>query len=331
MYRSDAKTKIVMEQNYFILSIETSCDETSVAIFNNQKLLSHVISSSSENQAAHGGVVPELASRYHEQNIVNVYLEAIQKANIDPFIITHIAYTAFPGLPGCLHVGKVFAKELASLLNAELVPINHLHAHAFSAIIDQPIHLPALALVVSGGETVIYQINDYDEIKVLNQTQDDAVGEVFDKVARTLGWAYPGGPIIDKNYDPKQADIQFIKQAPVDAMFSFSGLKTAIINYIHNHSQKKLKINAVQIASSFQKFAINEIVRKVQYYLNQTNLKHLLVGGGVSANSLLRSELLKLDTTAYLPQLLYTGDNAAMIGAYAYGLIKNNKKSILVK
>lgn len=227
-----------MEQNYFILSIETSCDETSVAVFHNQKLLSHVISSSSEDQAIHGGVVPELASRYHEQNIVNVYDQAIRQAMIDPFNITHIAFTAFPGLPGCLHVGKIFAKQLASLLNAKLVPINHLHAHAFSAIIDQQIHLPALALVVSGGETVIYQIDDYDQITILNQTQDDAIGEVFDKVARALGWAYPGGPIIDRNYDFKQADLQFIKQSQVNAPFSFSGLKTAIINYIHNHHQK---------------------------------------------------------------------------------------------
>lgn len=320
-----------MNDNYLILSIESSCDETSLALFENNKLIAHKISSSASIQSLHGGVVPELASRYHEQNINHLFNEILNETKINPLTITHVAYTAMPGLPGCLHVGKVFAKQLAVLINAELVPINHLHAHVFSASINQNLTFPFLGLVVSGGESCIYLVNDYDEIKVLNQTHDDAIGECYDKIARVLGWKYPGGPIIDKNYQENLATLEFIKSQPAAKDFSFSGLKTAVINYIHNAKQKKISFDPVVIASSFQKFAINEIIKKIKYYLNLYKLNHLAIGGGVSANSLLRKKIQSLDVISYIPEMIYTGDNAAMIGAYAYALIKNHKKSILIK
>lgn len=320
-----------MEEKYLILSIESSCDETSLALFENNELIAHKISSSASAQAFHGGVVPELASRYHEHNINRLFVDILNETKIDPLTITHVAYTAMPGLPGCLHVGKVFAKQLASLINAELVPINHLHAHVFSASIDQELVFPFLGLVVSGGESCLYLVSDYDQIKILNQTQDDAIGECYDKVARILGWNYPGGPIIDKNYQEDLATLEFIKSQPAAKNFSFSGLKTAVINYVHNSKQKKLDFDPIVIASSFQKFAINEVIKKVKYYLDLYQLKRLAIGGGVSANSLLRKKIRDLNVISYIPQMIYTGDNAAMIGAYAYALIKNHKKSILIK
>ncbi|MCV3743279.1 tRNA (adenosine(37)-N6)-threonylcarbamoyltransferase complex transferase subunit TsaD [Ureaplasma sp. ES3154-GEN] len=320
-----------MTNDLYILSIETSCDETSMAVFKNNQLLAHNITTSMQVQADYGGVVPEVASRYHEQNIVLVFRTVIKQAGINPNQLTHIAYTAFPGLPGCLHVGKVFADLISRIYRAELVKINHLHAHLFSAGIDQPIKFPFLGLVVSGGETSIYHVKDYDDIEIINQTQDDAVGEVYDKIARILGWNYPGGPIIDKHYDPEEADLMLVKHPKPEQMFSFSGLKTAFINYVHNLRQKKRDVNKVQVGSSLQKYIVDELCLKLEYYLQRYNLNRIYLGGGVSANKLLRTRIKTLANEVYIPQLLYTTDNAAMIGIYAYFLIKNNKKSVLIK
>ncbi|MCV3728746.1 tRNA (adenosine(37)-N6)-threonylcarbamoyltransferase complex transferase subunit TsaD [Ureaplasma miroungigenitalium] len=320
-----------MPKDLYILSIETSCDETSMAIFHNQKLLAHTITSSMQAQAFYGGVVPEVASRYHESNIVPVFLKTIQEAQIAPEQLTHVAYTAFPGLPGCLHVGKVFADLISRLYKTELVPINHLHAHLFSAGINHPIKFPFLGLVVSGGETSIYEVHDYDDITILNQTQDDAVGEVYDKIARLLDWSYPGGPIIDQHYDPKKTTLKLVEPRPVAHMFSFSGIKTAFINYVHNHKQKNLPVDKITVASSLQAFLIQELIRKMTYYLGIYQFDRIYLGGGVSANKLLRQEIQTLASEVYIPDLLYTTDNAAMIGIYAYFLIINNKKSVLVK
>ncbi|MCV3754119.1 tRNA (adenosine(37)-N6)-threonylcarbamoyltransferase complex transferase subunit TsaD [Ureaplasma zalophigenitalium] len=320
-----------MPKDLYILSIETSCDETSMAVFHNQELLAHTITSSMHAQAFYGGVVPEVASRYHEHNIVPVFLQTIQEAGIAPEQLTHVAYTAFPGLPGCLHVGKVFADLISRLYKIELIPINHLHAHLFSAGINHPIKFPFLGLVVSGGETSIYLVHDYDDIQILNQTQDDAVGEVYDKIARVLDWPYPGGPIIDQHYDPSRATLKLVEPRPVAQMFSFSGIKTAFINYVHNHKQKNQLIDKITVASSLQAFLIAELIRKMKYYLEISHLDRIYLGGGVSANKLLRKEIKTLATEVYIPDLLYTTDNAAMIGIYAYFLIIHHKKSVLIK
>ena len=190
-----------------ILGIETSCDETSMAIIKNDKIIAHYTTTSSDVQATYGGVVPEVASRYHLKNIHNVFLKVLEESKIDASEITHIVFTNNPGLPGCLYVGKVFAKTLASIINAELVPINHLYGHIFSAYIESGKPLfPMLSVVISGGHSSIYLVNDFEDISVLNETQDDALGEVYDKVARVVGWNYPGGPIIDKNYDDNKTN-----------------------------------------------------------------------------------------------------------------------------
>lgn len=311
------------------LGIETSCDETSMAIYEKDRLLSHVISSSANVQASYGGVVPEVASRYHLKNLHHVFLETLNKANVKPEDITHIVYTAFPGLPGSVHIGTLFAKVLANVINAKLIPVNHLYGHLFSAYLEQEqkIEFPFLGLVVSGGHTTIYDVKSFDDISIINETQDDAIGEVYDKVARILGWTYPGGPIIDKNYDPIKTNIKFVQQHHAQDKLSYSGLKTAVINYVHQKNQKKISFDPVEVASSFQKEIIQDLIDKVKYAFNHTNYKRIVVGGGVSANSLLRKELKDIHSEVDLPLLKYTGDNAAMIVYYGYKLEEHRSKN----
>ena len=312
-----------------ILGIETSCDETSMAIIKNDKIIAHYTTTSSDVQATYGGVVPEVASRYHLKNIHNVFLKVLEESKIDAAEITHIVFTNNPGLPGCLYVGKVFAKTLASIINAELVPINHLYGHIFSAYIESGKPLfPMLSVVISGGHSSIYLVNDFEDISVLNETQDDALGEVYDKVARVVGWNYPGGPVIDKNYDDNKTNLKFMQPMSAAAKFSFSGLKTSIINYVHNKKQLGIEIDPIAVASSFQKFAIDDVMKKVKYALSENiNIKCISLGGGVSANSLLRSEMQKLNIDQIdIPLLKYTGDQAAMIAFYGNELIKFKKR-----
>ncbi len=309
-----------------ILGVETSCDETSMAIIQDGNLIALYTSSSANIQSNYGGVVPEVASRYHLKNIHNVFNETLKQANVKPEQITHIAYTNCPGLPGCLHVGIVFAKTLAMIINAQLIPVNHLYGHIFSPYIEsnkEP-QFPMLSLVASGGHTTLYYVKDYENILILNETVDDAIGEVYDKVARAVDWKYPGGPIIDNNYDPKKNNIKFMQPMPANAPFSYSGLKTAIINYVHNKKQKKEEFDPIAITSSFQWFVINDVIKKIKYITQKTtNIKCLSIGGGVSANKLLRNEINKLDFEQIdIPLLKYTGDQAAMIAYYAYKLIQ---------
>lgn len=311
-----------------ILGVESSCDETSMAIIKNDKIIAHYTTSSANVQATYGGVVPEVASRYHMKNIHAVFNKVVEEANINPKDITDIVYTNNPGLPGCLHVGRVFSKSLAKLINANLVPVNHLYGHIFSPYIEggKPI-FPMLSVVISGGHSSIYLVNNYEDIQILNETQDDALGEVYDKVARVVGWTYPGGPIIDKNYDENRAIIEFMQPMSAAAKFSFSGLKTSIINYVHNKKQHNEKIDAIEITSSFQKFAINDVMKKIQFALEKhPNIKCVGLGGGVSANNLLRQEMKKLKVEQIdIPLLKYTGDQAAMIAYYGNELLKFRK------
>jgi N6-L-threonylcarbamoyladenine synthase len=231
----------------FLLAVETSCDDTGIAIFKDHYLLSNIVYSSSSQHKKYGGIIPEIAARKHEQNLSLCLQKAIKQAKINLHDITHIAYTVEPGLPGSLHVGKVFAKSLANLLDAKLIPINHLFGHAFSfSLTNKKIIYPFISLVVSGGETAIYIFNSVTNYKLLNKTTDDAIGETLDKIGRRLKLGYPGGLTIDKIYNPKKSNLKLIAHSQSSINFSFSGFKTHILNLINNSKT----IDKVTIASS---------------------------------------------------------------------------------
>jgi N6-L-threonylcarbamoyladenine synthase len=233
-----------------LLAIETSCDDTGIAIFKNRKLLSNVVISSTNFHKQYGGIIPEIAARKHEENLHKCLLKSLEQSKIDIHQITHIAYTSEPGLPGSLHIGKIFAKSLANLLDAQLVKVNHILGHAFShALNNKMIAFPFLALIVSGGETAIYQFDSATRFKILNHTSDDAVGEVLDKIGRRLNLTYPGGKAIDEIYDSKKNNLKMIKHFKPNQQFSFSGLKTHVLNMINNQK----RIDKKQIASSVLK------------------------------------------------------------------------------
>jgi N6-L-threonylcarbamoyladenine synthase len=233
-----------------LLAIETSCDDTGIAIFKNNKLLSNVVATSMNLHKKYGGIIPEIAARQHEKNLLPCLNKTLKQAKINVKEITHVVYTSEPGLPGSLHVGKVFAKSLASLLNAQLIKVNHLCGHAFSfALTHNEIKYPFISLIVSGGETAIYLFKNKTTFKVLNKTADDAVGEVLDKIGRQLKLPYPGGKSIDKIYDEKKSHLHLINHFNPSQPFSFSGLKTHVLNIINN---KKIKDKTIIASSSLK-------------------------------------------------------------------------------
>lgn len=308
-----------------ILGIETSCDETSVAILKNNKLVDEITISSMKKQASFGGVVPEIASREHLNNIHKITSEILKKNDLNINQITDIAYTSNPGLPVCLNVGECFAKTISNLLNVNLIPINHLYGHLFSPFINKDIEIkfPILGVVVSGGNTTIYLANSYVNITILNDTMDDAIGEVYDKVARKLDLPYPGGPKIDKLFDENMCNIQFMKnKLPGNAKFSYSGIKTAVINKINEYKQKKIRINVIEFASSFQKLIIDDLIKKIEYCILNNKCKTIAIGGGVAANSYLKKKIMELKIeNKFISDLKYTGDQASMIAWYAKKII----------
>lgn len=316
---------MILKKNEILIGIETSCDETSVSLMINGKIIDEITTSSMDKQFVYGGVVPELATRYHQSNMHRIFKSLLDNNNINISEITNIVYTANPGLPGCLHVGSCFAKTLSNLINVPLVPVNHLYGHLFSPYINCDIgpHFPLLGLVISGGHTIIYLAKSYRDIEILNTTQDDAVGEVYDKVARALGMGYPGGPKIDKIFNVSKANINFLKNNfPVDKQFSFSGIKTSVLNYINIVKQKNNHLDIEAISSSFQKIIIDEVIRKVNYYAKLHNVATISVGGGVAANNYLRSEIKKINCKSIdISDLKYTGDQASMIVWYGSKLI----------
>lgn len=308
---------MILTKNEILIGIETSCDETSVSLMINGKIIDEITTSSMIEQCAYGGVVPEVATRYHQSNIHKIFKSLLEKNNVSINEITHVIYTANPGLPGCLHVGSCFAKTLSNLTGAKLVPINHLYGHLFSPYINNDIEpiFPLLGLVISGGHTIIYLAKSYSDIEILNTTQDDAVGEVYDKVARALGMGYPGGPKIDKIFNVSKANINFLKNNfPVDKQFSFSGIKTSVLNYINIAKQKSKNLDVEAISSSFQKIIIDEVIRKINYYAKLNSVETISIGGGVAANNYLRSEIKKIGCkNINISELKYTGDQASMI------------------
>ncbi len=309
-----------------ILAIETSCDETSMAIVENgNKVLAMTVLTQMDTHANFGGVVPEIASRMHAENITIVLEDTLEKANLSIHDVDAIAVTYAPGLLGSLLVGIECAKVLSMVYDKPLIAVNHTMGHIFANAIDNEMVYPCLALIVSGGHTDLVKMNDPYDIEILGSTIDDAVGEVYDKVARVLGLKYPGGPNLDRL--AKEGDATYSLPVPVTKSpydFSFSGLKSAVINLVHNEEQRGNEIRKSDLAQSFQYAAVRELKKKVELAYQQTGIKEMILAGGVSANRYLRDEMAKLSSEYnvhfHVPQFKYCTDNAAMIGAAAYPL-----------
>ncbi|XLS30740.1 tRNA (adenosine(37)-N6)-threonylcarbamoyltransferase complex transferase subunit TsaD [Flavobacteriaceae bacterium M23B6Z8] len=308
----------------YILGIESSCDDTSAAVLHNGKMLSNVVASQKIHEA-YGGVVPELASRAHQQNIVPVVHQALAKANIDKKQLSAIAFTRGPGLMGSLLVGTSFAKSLSMGLDVPLIEVNHMQAHILAHFIQkgdtQFPAFPFLAMTISGGHTQIVKVNDYFDMEILGETIDDAVGEAFDKSAKILGLPYPGGPLIDKyaqKGNPKA--FKFTKPNVADLNFSFSGLKTGILYFIQKEVAADphfIKDNLADICASIQYTIVQILMDKLKKAVKQTGIKTVAIGGGVSANSEIRKTLKNAEKNlgwiTYIPDFEFCTDNAAMI------------------
>lgn len=335
MYEEIAAKKFKELQNkddYLILAIESSCDETSAAVTRGRDVLSLVIASQIEIHKRFGGVVPEIASRNHVSAIRNTVDEALKQANVSLSDISAVAVTYGAGLLGALLVGVSYAKALAYAMNVPLIKVNHVRGHiSANYIADKSLEPPYLCLLASGGHTAIVEVVGYDDVKVIGTTQDDAVGEAFDKVARVLGLPYPGGPEIEKLAKDGKPTIDFPKgfhnKNTLD--FSYSGLKTSVINYMHTAAQKGEEVNKADIACSFQKSAVGVMTENVEKALLQTGLKTVVIAGGVASNKHLREEMEKVGekhgVNVIYPPLRLCTDNAAMIGACAFNLIKEGK------
>lgn len=320
----------MQKKTIHILSIESSCDDTGAAVLKNNEVLSNVIAGQ-QIHAAYGGVVPELASRAHQQNIVPVVDQALKQAGIVKEQLDAIAFTQGPGLMGSLLVGTSFAKSLSIALDIPLIPVNHMQAHVLAHFIkeknyQQPPY-PFLCMTISGGHTQILKVKAYDNFEILGETIDDAVGEAFDKTAKLLGLPYPGGPLIDKyarEGNPHAFTFSEPKTSnPLD--FSFSGLKTAILYFLQREQKKDatfIKHNLNDICASVQHTIVRILMKRLTKAANETGIKHVAIAGGVSANSEIRSSLKsmesKLKWTSYIPKFEYTTDNAAMIGIVGY-------------
>lgn len=313
----------------YILAIESSCDETSVSIIKNGSIeIATVVLSQMDVHANYGGVVPEIASRMHIENITLVIEECLTKAQMTMEQITAIAVTYGPGLIGSLLVGVQAAKTLSLAFNKPIVPVHHIAGHIYANNLVKPMSFPLLALVVSGGHTDLIYMKDNYSFERIGGTLDDAVGEAYDKVARVIGVPYPGGPLVDKmaleGSDTYELPIP-LNDDSYD--FSFSGLKSAVINLVHNEMQRGHEINKVNLATSFQNRVVDILTKKTMHAMKEHNVKTLIVAGGVSANKGLRKKINEecqingYDVT--FPEMKYCTDNAAMIGAagyYAYKL-----------
>lgn len=313
----------------YILAIESSCDDTAAAVLADNKVLSNVVARQ-EIHEEYGGVVPELASRAHQQNIVPVVDIALKKAGITKEELQGIAFTQGPGLMGSLLVGGSFAKSLALALDIPLIAVNHMHAHILCHFIDESGYdqptFPFLALTISGGHTQIVQVNSFFDLKVLGETTDDAVGEAFDKSAKILGFPYPGGPLIDKyakEGDPKA--YPFTKPKVEGLNFSFSGLKTQFLYFIQKQVAENpnfIEENKADICASIQHTIIKILMDKLKLAVELTGITQIAIGGGVSANSGIRATLKEAEQKykwkTYIPKFEYTTDNAAMIGIVGY-------------
>ncbi len=310
-----------------ILSIESSCDETAMAIINQDKqIISHVIYSQAEEFEKLGGVVPEMASRMHEQKIFSVFQDTLDQVKLSIDDIDAIAVTYGPGLVGSLLIGVNFANSLAYLYNKKIIAVNHMQGHIAAVNLEQEIKYPMLSLVVSGGHTDLVYVKSPREFEILGSTLDDAVGECYDKVARLIKVGYPGGPIIDKmSYKGNDTyELPFPKKD--DTLdFSFSGLKSASFNLVNSLNMKGIELNQEDFACSFQKQVVNILLTKLTMASERYNYQSMSVVGGVSANSLLKSEVTNKFPDVIFPKLINCTDNAAMIAMAGYYQYINNE------
>jgi N6-L-threonylcarbamoyladenine synthase len=321
---------IITQNGIFILAIESSCDDTSAAVLHNRAVLSNVVASQDVHKQ-YGGVVPELAGRDHQKNIVPVADAALKKAGIDLTQINAVAFTRGPGLMGSLLVGASFAKSVAQALGVPLIEVNHMQAHVLVHFIENPKSeilnpgFPFLCLTVSGGHTQLIKVKDHLDFELLGETQDDAVGEAYDKAARILGLPYPGGPLIDKlaaNGDPHKYKF------PISSMpglnYSFSGIKTAFLYFMQNETKKDpafAEKNMADICASYQACLVEMLMKKLKLAIREHKLTDVALAGGVSANSLLRKRMLDLEQEGcrvFIPPFEYCTDNAAMVGIAGY-------------
>ena len=316
------------QKSIIILGIESSCDDTSAAVVKEAKIRSNIVANQ-EIHKSYGGVVPELASRAHQQNIVPVVNEALKIANIKKEELDAIAFTRGPGLLGSLLVGTSFAKSLALALNIPLIDVNHMQGHVMAHFIDEGKKMPTfpfLCLTVSGGHTQIVLIKGHFEMEVIGETLDDAAGEAFDKSAKILGLEYPGGPLIDKYSKQGNPEaFKFTKPRVGDLEFSFSGLKSNILQVIQKESQKNtnfIKDNFYDLCASIQHTIISILLEKINNAVKKTGITQIAIAGGVSANSSLRDALLERENTqkwcVFIPKFEYRTDNAAMIAISGY-------------
>jgi N6-L-threonylcarbamoyladenine synthase len=324
------------KQDVYLLAIESSCDDTAAAVLKNDIVLSNYVATQKIHEQ-YGGVVPELASRAHQKNIVPVVEIALKNAGINKEQLTAIAYTQGPGLMGSLLVGSSFAKSLSLALDVPLIAVNHMHAHIFAHFIEEKEYekpsFPFLALTISGGHTQIVQVNSFFDLKIIGETTDDAVGEAFDKSAKILGLPYPGGPLLDKlaqQGNPKA--FPFTKPKIPGLNFSFSGLKTQILYFVQRNVAENpsfIEENKVDICASIQHTIVNILMDKLQLAVKETGITQIAIGGGVSANSGIRSTLKeteqKFGWKTFIPKFEYTTDNAAMIGIVGYYKFLENK------
>lgn len=322
-------------KDMYILGIESSCDETSFSIVKNgREEIATVVSSQIDIHKDFGGVVPEIASRNHVKNVTMVLDECLSDAHMTMDDIDAIAVTYGPGLIGSLLIGMEAAKTLAWLFDKPLIPVHHIAGHIYANSLVKELEFPLLAIVVSGGHTELVVMKDHYKFKKLGGTLDDAIGECYDKVARVIGLEYPGGPKLDKlakKGNPKYKLPMPLKDDSYN--FSFSGLKSAVINLVHNEEQRGRKINKEDLAASFQKVAVESIVRKAKKAIKEENIKHVIVAGGVAANSGIRDAVTtlgkELNVEVIFPPMKYCTDNGAMIATAGYYAYKDGRRADL--
>ena len=318
----------MVNQPVYILAIESSCDDTSASVLYNDKILSNIVANQNVHEQ-YGGVVPELASRAHEKNIVPVIHQALQKAGVSKEQLSAIAFTQGPGLMGSLLVGGSFAKSLSLALEIPLIGVNHMQGHILAHFIDEEgfdkPEFPFLVLTISGGHTQIIKVTDYFEMEVIGETTDDAVGEAFDKSAKILGLPYPGGPLIDKYAQLGKPVFSFTKPKVEGLNFSFSGLKTQILYFVQKQTKENPNFigeNLNDVCASIQHIIIEIIMDKLKQAVKETGINQIAIGGGVSANSGIRKTVKQAEQKygwkTFIPKFEYTTDNAAMIGITGY-------------
>lgn len=314
----------------YIVAIETSCDETSVAVAMPGKILANVVSSQMMIHAAFGGVIPELASRMHVEQITFVIDQAIQQAAITWDEVKAIAVTQGPGLIGALHVGLQAAKALSFVHHIPLIPVHHIAAHIYASAVERDFNYPALALVVSGGHSQLVLLKDTLNYQIIGDTQDDAIGEAYDKVARLLKLPYPGGPQIDRLAKTGLPTYSItIPKVSGRYDFSFSGMKTSVLNQVHNAEQRGITINVADMARSFQDAAVAQLLMKTELAIRDFNINEFVLAGGVSANTYLRQQALALTSkypslTVSIPPFALCTDNAGMVANLALYLYERH-------